>query len=234
MQTAIHSFWAAIETVFALTILGLAASFSPTLYVAQAGASAKSRKVLRKAYAPLIGVVIALVLLLVIFQFLHLNTLVAVIGSTASALLVSTAVNVLVGAACIYGGVRLMEGTDNLPRPVGGKTSGDTALIWLGFVRTFFSVSGLTATFLGANLIAETKTGLFVQSCLTVFFLIVACTPFLAAAYLALRLPGSVSALFAAAGQMAKRLRYRYYVGVAAVLFGLIIIAAQIVRALLS
>lgn len=104
----IYALWAMLVTLLELAPLALAASFSPTLYADQASASSKQHVAYRHAYAPLFGVLNAIVFMLVIFRFLHLDTLVFLLGSVVSALILSSLVAIAVGTACIYGGLRLI------------------------------------------------------------------------------------------------------------------------------
>ncbi len=234
MDVFFDSFWGAIETLVALGALALAASFSPILYAAQLRTAYKSHRLLRNAYAPVVGAIAAIITMLVIFQFLSLDTLVHIIGSTIGALIVSTSVAMLVGFACIYGGVRFMRQQDKaVPKTDTISTKSSSALIGFGFARTFFSVSGLSAAFLGANLIAETGHGLLVQSVLTGFFLVVAAIPFVTIAYLVARLPASVISLARSTKRIATQIQYRYYIGVLFIAVGSGIVVFQTIQVIM-
>lgn len=133
----IYALWAMLVTLLELAPLALAASFSPTLYAAQASASSKQHVAYRHAYAPLFGVLNAIVFMLVIFRFLHLDTLVFLLGSVVSALILSSLVAIAVGTACIYGGLRLIMNRNRIRVKRPSHMAGNSvALMWAGFLRT--------------------------------------------------------------------------------------------------
>lgn len=230
MATVVHSVWVFIETILALGFLALAAGFSPTLYAAQVGSSSKSVRPVRQARALVTGVAAAIAVMLLLFQFFHLETLLHIAGSTVSAFAMSTAVNLLVGAACIYGGLRYGRSRRS-EKPLPTTTRSTYALFSFGFVRTLLSLSGLTATFIGANLIAETDGGLIVHVVLTAFFLAIAVMPFVGIMFLMVRQPERIRTLLDLVRQFTGRLPYRIIISTAAVIFGCGVILFQMLRA---
>ena len=77
----IYALWAMLVTLLELAPLALAASFSPTLYAAQASASSKQHVAYHHAYAPLFGVLSAIVFMLVITlgHYIKLNLVIMIL-----------------------------------------------------------------------------------------------------------------------------------------------------------
>lgn len=224
-----YGFLAMLVVMIELVLLALAASFSPTLYIAQASSSSKRQASSYKTYAPLVGVLSALVLMLVIFRFMHLDALVLVLGSVFGALIVSTMVAIVVGIVCVYGGLRLIKNRhfSSVSKP--HSTVGNSgALMWAGFLRTFFSLSGQTATFLAVSAVAATGVNLLLQAIFIFMFLLVSSAPFFAVGYLTSRSPDSIEASLAMVNRVTKQPRYRTYVGIVAIVLGVLIILAQV------
>lgn len=230
METIVSSIIVAIETVLAIALLALIAGFSPTLYLAQVGRSSRSARTRHDAQLLITGVAGALVFMLILFQFLHLDALLHLLGSTVSALAVNTLTNLTVGSLCIYGGVRYL----NKPRdpsilPSVGSSS---TLIGFAFIRTMFSMSGITATFVGANLIAETSPGIAIRIVLTGIFLVVAIAPFIGIMLMIGRQPTTLRHIHDALRRIGDKLRYRTVVGGITIAVGVVVIALQVIRLL--
>ena len=229
MTPLVQSLWLTVETILALVILALFAGFSPSLYLTQVGVSSKSTDTSNRTQAIALGVIIALALLLVLFQFFNLETLLDVVGSTVNALIMSTAVNLLVGMTCVYGGIRYLSQRTSRIRSPRISVRHAWPLLSFGFLKTLLSVSGITATFLGGNLIAAVSPNLVARTFLTAGFLVAAALPFLVIAHLLARYPDKVRSAFNSLVALSKKLSSRHIIGITMVAGGGIILVLQLV-----
>lgn len=225
MQTFTYSVWFLVETLLALTLLAGTAGFSITLYATQAGIAATPRR----SRALIAGVAAAIVCMLGLFQLLHVDTLISMLDSTARALAVNAIVNTAVGAACLYGGMRYL--TAGQPRTVRATPSHTAAygLIGFAFLRTFVSLSGLTATFIGGNLISEVSPGIGTHLFLTVLFVAAAIAPLAGIAWLARRYPTLTHRVSGMLRTVLRRVPYRTIIGYSAAVFGGVLIVFQLI-----
>lgn len=224
-----------VSTLVSLVVLGVIAGFSPTLYIAQVAVASKT-KALSYSIALMCGVVAAIILLIVLFQVIHLDTLLSFIDTTVRALTVSVIFNILIGVALIYGGFHYLYNRDlqkNKNEKVKlKKASGFTGLAGLGFVRTFLSVTGVTATYIAGNVIADVSVGLAERLVYTLIFLVVTIIPFAVIMILINKNPARLNAITEATRTLLERLNYRLVAGVAAIIFGSSIVIFNIMIAL--
>ena len=94
-----------ISTLISVSVLGIIAGFSPTLYITQITITSKSRKERSYTAALMAGVFAAVFLLIILFQIVNLETLRTFIDTTVRALTVSVIFNAIIGTAFIYGGL---------------------------------------------------------------------------------------------------------------------------------
>ncbi len=225
-----------IASIIALVILGLIAGFSPTLYIAQVAVAQKSKKKLAYSIAIMAGVVAAILFLIVLFQTVHLDTLLGIIDTTVRAVLVSVIFNIIIGSALIYGGVhylRHQEPAKPNPKKLKSKQVGGIAGIFgLGFARTFISLSGITATFIAGNIIADVSVEIIERLIYTVIFLVASVVPFAAIIVLMKKSPTRLEAMIEKSRGWLRRFNYHLIVGVAAIIFGGCIIVFNIMMAL--
>src|ERR1051325_3132567 len=66
-------------SLIVLVLLGFVAGFSPTLYIAQITVGTKSKKHLAFTAALMAGVLLAIIVLLILFQTFHLSTMISII-----------------------------------------------------------------------------------------------------------------------------------------------------------
>lgn len=223
-----------VTSLIALTVLGLAAGFSPTLYIAQVATTSKSKKSNTYPIAIMSGVLIAVLLLTVLFQIIHLDTLLTIIDTTVRAVLVSVIFNMIVGAALIIAGFSYLNHRI-LPKPkkLTPKQAGGVAgIFWLGFVRTFMSISGVTATFIAGNVIADVSFGIFERILYTLIFLAATIVPFALIVVTMRRNPERIDILTNNTRNWLTRFNYRPVVGGAAIIFGTSIIIFNLMMAL--
>jgi cytochrome c biogenesis protein CcdA len=178
------------------------------LYVAHASLVSVHASHRRKAIAVILGVLAALVVLLVLFQFLHLETLITFVGSATNAIILNTTANLLVGAACIYGGLYYRR------TPARTKDRHTTrrhawGAIGLGLTKTLLSLSGITATFMAGNIISNVSHGFLGHLVLSTLFLVTAIIPFLMLGHLVRRYPKRIQLLIDTADKIVSTQTYR-------------------------
>lgn len=213
--------WILIGGIIVTVILGLIAGFSPTLYLTQIGIGTHTKKSVSYGISIMAGVVAALIVLTILFQFFHLTTLIAFIDTTLKALLVSVVFNVLVGTTLIIGGIHYLRvRKPELKPPKSFKKSGYAAVISFGFFRTFVSITGVTATFISSNIISEIGPGIVLRLFLTLFFLAGAILPFVGILFLLKSNPERLARGVSYLKEMAHKLNYRPVLGVGSILFG--------------
>lgn len=225
--------------IIAVAIAGLVAGFSPTLYIAQATLSSKSKTIRQLTFALMAGVLAATIVLLILFQTFSLNSLLEIINSTVKALLVSVVFNIVVGLLFVFGGLRYLSTSDTqkaYDSEAGVKQvkkyKGNTALFGLGFIKTFLSISGATAIFVGGNIIATASNTYLERIILTAVFLLASIAPFLAVFYFLQRKPDSLQTLINKTKTRLAKVNYRSTVGFAAVILGGAIVIFNVMMAL--
>jgi len=225
-----------VSTLISLVVLGLVAGFSPTLYIAQITVSTKSKQEKPYTLALMIGVVSAIFLLIILFQIIHLDTLLAFIDTTLRALVVSVIFNVVVGAALIYGGIYYLTHRA-APKPIEDKKkmkkSSVIGIASFGFIRTFLSVSGVTATYIAGNLIANLSVTLTERLVYTCVFLATTIIPLALIVILVKRNPTRLAGITETTRLLMDKLNYRVIVGYAVIIFGCSIIIFNLMMALL-
>lgn len=235
MLQFIDSLWAFIGAVLAMVLLGIIASFSPTLYVTQIGISAASKRARSLMISLMVGVVLGLILLSVLFQFFQLDTLRSFIDSSISALIVSVAFNILIGLAFIIAGFWYINKKPNRiekeKKPL--AKSGYWALISLGLFRTFFSISGATATFLASGIISDIRVGLITHLLLTAVFVAAAIAPFLLILVSMRLYPERVEHVLDWFKSQLVRFNYKVVIGAAGILVGSAIVIFNVLKALI-
>lgn len=224
-----------ISTLISVSILGLTAGFSPTLYVAQVAITAKVRRPVAYAASLMAGVLVAVLLLIILFQVIQLDTLLAFIDTTIRAVTLSVIFNMLVGVGFIAGGMWYLRHKDVLkpPRPSKAKQAGGLASVFgLGFVRTFISISGVTATYFAANIIANISLNLIEQLIFTLIFFAAAIVPFFAIVMYMKKSPERVLKIAEQFRALLRRINYRPVVGVGAIILGVSILIFNLMMVL--
>lgn len=223
-----------VSTLISVSVLGLFASFSPTLYVAQIALTAKSKHPNTYAVAMMGGVLLAILLLIVLFQFLHLETLLRIIDTTVKAVTVSVVFNLLVGSVFLFGGIWYLSNQE-VPKPTSSKIkkSGGVASVFsLGFFRTFVSISGVTATYIAGNIIANVSGSFIESSIFTLVFLAANIVPFFIIVFFTRKNPQRLTSLTNKLHELLRQSNYRLIVGVGGVILGSSIIIFNVMMAL--
>jgi len=223
-----------VSTLIGVSVLGFVAGFSPTLYIAQIAISSKTTRPLAYAASLMSGVLVAVLVLIILFQTLHLDTLLNFIDTTVRAVTVSVVFNVFVGAAFVFGGIWYLSHQE-LPKPKPSKAkqaTGMFSVFGLGFVRTFISISGVTATYFAGNIIASISTGLLERVIYTLCFFVLAIVPFAAIVTAMQKNPKRLLAATHRLQTLLRRFNYRLVVGVGAIILGGSIVFFNIMMAL--
>ena len=224
--------------VLAVILLGLAAGFSPTLYIAQVATAALKKKAQYKITISIAsGVLAATIILLILFQIFSLSSLLTIIDSTVRALLVSAVFNIIVGLLFIFGGLRYLHTSDVKKAYTADSKSikkyrGTGALFGFGFVKTFLSISGVTAIYIGGNIIASTSVALIERVVFTVVFLAASIAPFFGLLYFLQRKPEQLSSMVDRIKMKLSKLNYRTTVGYGSVILGGAIVIFNVMMAL--
>jgi len=226
-----------ITSLIALIVLGLIAGFSPTLYIAQVAVSSKNKKRAHSYSAAIMGgVVTAIVLLIALFQVIHLDTLIAIIGTTVHAVTVSVIFNLLVGIGLIYGGNRYLKKRKSVEpsqmKLKSTKNGGIAGIFGLGFARTLVSVRGVTATFVAGNIIADVSGNILERLIYSVIFLAATVIPFVGIVLIMRKNPTLLATLTNDAKRWLNAFNYQLIVGVAVIIFGSSIIIFNLMMAL--
>ncbi|MFZ1301219.1 MAG: hypothetical protein WAQ27_01400 [Candidatus Microsaccharimonas sp.] len=222
MLEFVDSIWLFISAIIAMLVLGVIAGFSPTLYITQIGISTSARRARSLMIALMFGVLIGIILLSILFQFFQLETLQNIIDSTFRALFVSVVFNIIIGAAFIVGGYWYIHKKPNRideDKKVTAK-SGYWALVSLGFFRTFVSISGATAIYLGSGIISDTRVGIFSRVVLTGVFLVAALAPFVLILVTMKRHPAKIQAALSWFKKHLTRFNYKLVIGAVAIMVG--------------
>ena len=224
-----------ISTLISISIFGLLAGFSPTLYVTQVAMAFKSKRGITYTVSLMSGVLFAVLLLIVLFQTLHLETLLSFIDTTVRAVTVSVIFNLLVGAGFIWGGIWYLR-HQRIPK-VDTKqrvktTGGIISMFGLGFARTFISVSGVTATYIAGNIIANVSIGLIEHLIYTLIFFAASIVPFFGIIIYMRKSPERLLKITDELRQLLHKANYRLIVGVGALIIGSSIIIFNLMMAL--
>ena len=144
MLEFIDSLWVFVSAIIAMILLGMVAGFSPTLYITQIGIASKAKRARSLMLSLMAGVLLAIIVLSILFQFFQPDSLHNFIDSDPSALLVSTIFNIVIGVIFILGGLWYINKKPNRINKSEKPTSKSSyvALVSLGFFRTFASISG--------------------------------------------------------------------------------------------
>ena len=211
-----------ISTLISVSVLGIIAGFSPTLYITQIAITSKSRKERSYTAALMAGVFAAVFLLIILFQIVNLETLRTFIDTTVRALTVSVIFNAIIGTAFIYGGLWYLRHQEiTQPKPSKIKSTGGIAAIFgFGFVRTFLSISGVTATYIAGNIIANVSVGIAERIVYSLIFFAAAVIPFLVISMLMQKNPERLTSLTNRLRSWLRGMNYRLVVGVTAIILG--------------
>ena len=224
-----------ISTLISVSILGLVAGFSPTLYVAQIAMTSKSKRPFAYTIALMSGVLFAILLLIILFQTFHLDTLLSIIDTTVRAVTVSVVFNLLVGAGFIWGGVWYLR-HQRIPKSPTKKhtrhTGGILSMCSLGFTRTFISVSGVTATYIAGNIIANISIGVVEHIIYTLVFFAASIVPFFGIIIYMQKNPERLIGLTNRLRVLLHKSNYRLIVGVGAIILGGSIVIFNLMMAL--
>lgn len=239
MDTLVNSIVVFVLGVVAVAIAGLVAGFSPTLYVAQATRSSKSKVMRQLTFALMMGVLAATIILLILFQTFSLSSLLEIINSTVKALLVSIVFNMVVGLLFVFGGFRYLSTKDSKKAydtqadiPASQQNRGSIAMFGLGFIKTFVSISGATAIFIGGNIIASATNTFLERIILTSVFLLASVAPFFAVFYFLQNKPDKLQTLINVTKARLVKVNYRGTVGMASIIFGSAIVVFNVMMAL--
>lgn len=223
------------STLIGVGFLGAIAGFSPTLYIAQIAIGAKPERRVAYTIALIAGVFAAILFLMVLFQWLHVDTVVTYIDSTIHALLYSVIFNLLIGIAFIWGGTwYLRNKKDVAVRKAASKKSGGIAPIFsLGFVRTLTSISGVTSVYIAANGIASVSTHFFEQLIYSLVFFVAALIPFVGIVSLMMKNPALLTDYTDKLKLLLNRFNYRAIAGIGAIVLGSAIVMYSALIAIL-
>lgn len=216
-----------VSTLLSVSVLGLVAGFSPTLYVAQVAITAKVKRPVAYAASLMSGVLFAVLLLILLFQTIHLDTLLTIIDTTIRAVTLSVVFNALVGIGFIFGGswyLRHKEAIKGPPKPTktakAKQTGGLISVFSLGFVRTFVSISGVTATYFAGNIISTVSMNLIERTIFTLVFFAAAVVPFIGIVIYMRRSPERIVSATNKFRALLTRINYRPIVGFGAIILG--------------
>ncbi len=210
-----------ISTIISVSVLGVIAGFSPTLYITQLAITSKSERERSYTTALMTGVLAAVLLLIVIFQVINLDTLRSIIDTAVHALTVSVIFNALVGLAFIYGGLWYLRHQEiTKPKPSKIRDGGLVAIFGFGFLRTFLSVTGVTATYIAGNIIANVSIGIAERFVYSVIFFAAAVVPFFVISIMMKKNPDRLTSLTNRLRIWLHTINYRLGVGVTAIILG--------------
>lgn len=230
----IDSLWVFISAIFAISILGFIAGFSPTLYVTQVGIAAKAKSARSLMIALMLGVLLGIITLSILFQSFQPDTLRAFIDSTTNALFVSVVFNVIIGAVFIAAGFWYINKKPNRisKDDKSAAKSSYWALVSFGFFRTFASISGATATFFASGIITDAKVGVISWILLTGLFLAATITPFVLIMTTMERHPKKIISILEWFRIKLLKYNYKLVIGVVSILLGSAIIMFNLLKAI--
>jgi len=212
-----------ISTLVSVSVLGLVAGFSPTLYVTQVAITSKVRRPVAYAAALMSGVLVAVLLLIILFQIVQLDALLHFIDTTVHAVVVSVIFNMIIGGGFIYGGIWYLNHKEALkgPKPSKSKQTGGLISVFsLGFVRTFVSISGVTATYFAGNIISNVSLDIVERLVFTLVFFGAAIVPFIGIIIYMHKSPERIIKATDQFRALLRRINYRPIVGVGAIILG--------------
>jgi hypothetical protein len=226
-----------IFSLIGLVCLGFFAGFSPVLYIAQASQTLKSSQRSRYTIALMSGVLLAIVLLMLVFQAANLTSLLQTVSPPATALVLSIVLNSLIGVLFILAGFYSISKrnfqSNHLEDMERVKNIGTlSAFFGFGFAKTLLSISGATAVFIASNIIAGSTTSLFERTLFTAVFLAASVAPFIAVFYLLQRKSARLQKFIVFTETNLQALNYRATLGVAAIVFGTAIVIFNVMMAL--
>jgi cytochrome c biogenesis protein CcdA len=229
-----------VSTLISVSVLGLAAGFSPTLYIAQVAITSKVKRPVAYTTSLMSGVLGAIFILILLFQVIQLDALLAFLNSTLHAAILSVAFNVLVGGGFIIGGIWYLRHKDKEvltppPKPISKKkhAGGLISVFSLGFIRTFVSISGVTATYFAANIISNISLSLLESVIYTVVFLAAAVVPFVGIILFMKKNPERILRVARQFRATLRRMNYRLITGVTAIILGSCILFFNLMAVLL-
>jgi len=222
MLEFIDSLWVFVSAIIAMILLGMVAGFSPTLYITQIGIASKAKRARSLMLSLMAGVLLAIIVLSILFQFFQPDSLHNFIDSDPSALLVSTIFNIVIGVIFILGGLWYINKKPNRINKSEKPTSKSSyvALVSLGFFRTFASISGATATFFASGIISGAKVDIIGRLFLTATFLATTLAPFVIILIVMKRHPSKVERVLDFLKAQLHKFNYKLIIGVGAVLLG--------------
>jgi len=230
----IDQIWLLISAIIAITILGVIAGFSPTLYVTQIGVSTRSKRTLELMVAMMLGVLLGIIALSIVFQFLQLEILLKIIDSTFNAIIVSVFFNIIIGTIFIVAGFWYINKKPNRisdDRPPAKASY--WALVSLGFVRTFASISGATATFFASGIITDSRVGIVSHLLLTAIFLAATVAPFGLLLVMINKQPKRVKNLLSWLKEKLIQYNYKLVIGAGSIFIGSGIVIFNLLKAVL-
>lgn len=225
-----------VSTLISVSLLGLVAGFSPTLYVTQIAVTSKVKRPLAYAASLMGGVLVAVLVLILLFQVIQLDTLLQIINDSVRALTLSVAFNMLIGVGFVWAGAWYLHDKNVLKAPKAPKTkhaSGLVSVFTLGFARTFISVSGVTATFFAGNIISNISVSIIEQLIFTLVFFAAAIVPFIGIILYMRSNPKRILQATDELRALLGRINYRPIVGTGALILGSAIIVFNLMIALL-
>ena len=227
-----------LTTLLAVVLLGIVAGFSPTLFITQATVDVKStKKISPYTIGLVVGVALAIVLLIVLFQFIQPGVLRHFFNTTVRTIVISVIFNGIVGLLLIAGGAWYLThrnvATKRSGRHTLKKTGGVSAMFSFGFFRTLTSVSGIAATFLAGTIIANSSVHFIEQLLYTLLFLAAAITPFGGIAILMRREDKKVTRTVEYINKQLDRFNYKTVLGIGAVILGCCIVLANVLTLIL-
>lgn len=212
-----------ISTLISVSVLGLVAGFSPTLYVSQVAITSHARRPVAYAASLMSGVLAAVLVLILLFQVIQLDTLITIINSTIHAITLSVVFNVLVGVGFVVGGTLYLRHKEVLkaPKPTKAKQTGGLISVFsLGFVRTFISITGVTATFFAGNIISNVSLSLVERLIYTLVFFGAAIVPFIGIVIFMKKSPERILKATNQFRAWLRRINFRLIAGVGAIILG--------------
>ena len=212
-----------ISTLISVSVLGLVAGFSPTLYVAQVAITSKTKQPVAYAASLMSGVLAAVLVLILLFQVIQLDSLILIINSTVNAITLSVAFNMMVGAGFIVAGAVYLKHKEVLkaPKPSKAKqTGGIVSVFSLGFVRTFVSITGVTAIFFAGNIISNVSINLVERIVYTLVFFGAAIVPFIGIVIYMKKSPERILIATNKFRLWLQRINFRLIAGVGAIILG--------------